>query len=47
MLLWGHFVKTTQRTALTGRNSDAGRDADAVVNDSEHVDVVLHARLQA
>lgn len=32
---------------LTGRNSDAGRDADTVVNDSKHVDVVLHSRFQA
>lgn len=35
------------RNALTGGNGDAGRDADAVVNDGEHVDVVLHACLQA
>lgn len=32
---------------LTGRNSDASWDADTVVNDSKHVDVVLHSCLQA
>lgn len=42
-----HFVKTTHKTALTGPNSDAVRDADAVVDDGEHVDVVLHAGVQA
>lgn len=42
-----HFIEQTPRNALTGGNGDAGRDADAVVNDSEHVDVVLHACLQA
>lgn len=39
--------KQPQRSALTGRDSNAGRDADAVVNDSEHVDVVLYACFQA
>lgn len=46
-LPWEHFIEPTQRTVLTGRNSDAGGDADTVVNDSEHVDVVLYACLQA
>lgn len=46
-LPWEHFIEPTQRTVLTGRNSDASRDADTVVNDSEHVDVVLYACLQA
>lgn len=46
-LLAKHFIEQTPRNALTGGNSDAGRDADAVVNDSKHVNVVLHACLQA
>lgn len=33
--------------ALTGPNSNAVGDADTVVNDSEHVDVVLQACIQA
>lgn len=40
-------IKITHRTTLTGRHSNAGRDADTVVNDSKHVDVVLHACFQA
>lgn len=32
--------------ALTGPNSNTGRNADSVVNDSEHIDVVLHASLE-
>lgn len=32
---------------LTCRNSDACRNADTVVNDSKHIDVVLHSCLQA
>lgn len=46
-LLPKHFIEQTPRNALTGGNGDAGRNADTVVNDSEHVDVVLHACLQA
>lgn len=46
-LLEKHLIEQTPWNALTGGNGDAGRDADAVVNDSEHVDVVLHACLQA
>jgi len=42
-----HLVTTRLGAALTGRGADAGGDADAVVNDGEHVDVVLHAGLQA
>lgn len=33
--------------ALTSGDGDAGGDADAAVNDSEHIDVVFHACLQA
>lgn len=36
-----------ERAALACRDGDAGGDADAVVDDSEHVDVVFHACLQA
>lgn len=36
-----------ERGALACRDGDAGGDADAVVDDSEHVDVVFHACLQA
>lgn len=32
--------------ALTGPNSNTGRNADSVVNDSKHIDVVLHACLE-
>lgn len=47
MPLWEHFVKISHQTALTCPSSDAVRDTDAVVNDSKHVDVVLHACFQA
>lgn len=43
----GRFVRAGRRTVLTGGDGDAGRDADTVVNDGKHVDVVLHAGLQA
>lgn len=46
-LPWEHLIELNQRTALTGWNRDAGRDADAVVNDSKYIDVVLYAGLQA
>lgn len=36
-----------ERAALACRDGDASRDADAVVDDSEDVDVVFHACLQA
>lgn len=44
-----YYRKTAQVlcVTLTGRYSDASRDADTVVNDSKHVDVVLHSCLQA
>lgn len=32
---------------LTCRNSDASRNADTVVDDSKHIDVILHSSLQA
>lgn len=40
-LLREHLIEQTQRTALTGQNSDAGRYADTVVNDSKHVDIIF------
>lgn len=43
----GHFFGTTERGALTRWDGDAGGDADAVVNDGEHVDVIFHACLKA
>lgn len=36
-----------ERAVLACRDGDASRDADAVVDDSEDVDVVFHACLQA
>lgn len=39
--------QNNSRTALTGPNSNAVRDADTVVNDGEHIDVVLQACVQA
>lgn len=47
-----HFIKKRTKKeqkhmiALTGPNSNTGRNADSVVNDSEHIDVVLHASLE-
>ena len=39
-------VLTEKKTKLTGPNSNTGRNADCVVDDSKHIDVVLHACFQ-
>lgn len=41
------FFGATERGALTCWDGDAGGDADAVVNDSKHVDIVFHTCLKA